>query len=291
MSYQNQSVVKSNILWFIALEYVFVFVLIDFFLMQRSQKKMAYIIMMSSVLIPAIMTCIRIGNRGILLASVIGILYVSLEYYDIKIGLKDLKKFIKPSLIIVVIIMASQFVRYNRGNTEGIGLESSMITDLFKIRTIVFQDYTYPGNSLMYLMSKDMINTGFVFKSNVKNFVFFLDEPTIAEYLSINYIAPGEWFGIGGFLPTEAYLLSGWLGIIIIPMVICLAYRFYYSLFKYSNDKKFKLFFGFLITTFVSMSLVRGQSFILFKSLYMYFLPSVLLYKLANSSGLKKSKD
>ncbi len=283
MSYESQSVVKSNIIWFILLEYVFVFVYIDIFIYKRLNNNSCLLILPLTMLIPSILTCLKIGNRAIFFGSMLGILYIVLEKMNVMVRVGQLKRVIKPLLLVVFIILGSQVVRYNRGGFQEFRLSTNMVTDLLNLRILLFQDYTYPGNSLMYLLKENVVEPSFVLISNFNNSLFFLDGPTIASHLSNDYIAPGQWFGIGGFIVTEAYLFASWLGIIIVPFFIAVGYYIFNQFINSVNNKHLKLFIGFLITSFVSLNIVRGQTYILFKSIYMYFIPSILLFKLAYS--------
>lgn len=285
MSYYNQSVVKSNIIWYLLLEFVFVFVMIDifYFIDKKHTIFSRCVILFQGVLIlmALMITCINIGNRGIFLPPILGILYLVLEKYDIRINFKSLKKWIKPIIVVIVIVSLSQLVRINRGSfSSAYSLSAKEIFSFFGLDSIMFQDYTYPGNSLIYCIANDLIEPLTVIKSNIGNGIFFLNYDSIAGYLSSNYIAVGEWFGIGGFLPVEAYLFAGILGIFVLPFLVVLFYRIYYNLMLRVNDKRFILFCEFLIATFLTLNLVRGQTYLLFKVLYMYFLPSILLYRL-----------
>lgn len=285
LSYHNQNIVKTNTIWCIALEYSFVFSFINYIIYKDKEntaiQKIISIGLGLILILPSIITQIKIGSRGIAMPAIIGILYAVVEKKNIKISIFQLKKLVVPLLVILLIITSSQFVRNNRG--EHVDTFSFSLLDVwsfFDISVFLFQDYTVPGNSLMYCMENRIIDPLFVCRSNIGNGLFFLNYPTIAEQIS-SFIADGEDFGVGGFIPVEGYLFAGWLGCLLLPFVIICFYRFYYSFLFVKCDTQFNTFMGFLLCTFVSMNLARGQTYFLFKVLYMYIIPCVVLYIIA----------
>ena len=93
---------------------------------------------------------------------------------------------------------------------------------------------------------------------------FFLDYPTIALDIS-GRINTGMVFGVGGFLPVEGYYLCGYAGIIVLPIIIALFFRFYMKRLIAFDERPYNLFVGFLLCTFLCFNLARGQSYLLFK--------------------------
>lgn len=285
LSYYNQQIVKTNTIWCIALEYSFVFSFINYLVYKdkgnTAKQKFFSIGLGLMLILPSIITQLKIGSRGIAMPAIIGILYTIVEKKDIKISLFQLKKLFIPLLIILLIIASSQFVRNNRGDkVDNFSFSLIDVWSFFDVSVFLFQDYTVPGNSLMYCMENRIIDPLFVCKSNIGNGLFFLDAPTIAEQIS-DFIADGENFGVGGFIPVEGYYFAGWLGCLLLPFVIICFYRFYYSFLFVKCDTQFNTFMGFLLCTFVSMNLARGQTYFLFKVLYMYIIPCVVLYIIA----------
>lgn len=280
LNYFDQLAVKSNIIWVLLLEYSFVFLLIDFWL-YADNKIIKPLLLGLLIFIPAFITLFKIGNRGIAMPALLGYMYIYLRTKKIKLSIKYLKNITIASFAILIIIGFSQFVRVNRGHDSSKHEFSlDMIGDFFDLSVILFQDYTVPGNSLMYSIQKNIIDPSFVIESNIGNGIFFLDYPTIALDIS-KRINTGEVFGVGGFFPIEGFYLCGYLGIFVMPIVVMLFYYLYFKYLMTGKDKQYDLFIGFLICAFISFNLARGQSYLLFKSIYMYIIPCCFLYRLA----------
>ena len=262
LNYHDQVVVKSNLIWVILLEYSFVFFLIDFFLYKK-ERKLIPVLCGLFIAIPTCLTLFKIGNRGIAMPALCGYLYLILINKNFKISIKQIKTTFIAFLCILPIIMFSQFIRSNRGSSStSYNFSLNMIEDFFDIKVLLFQDYTIPGNSLMYCIDKNIIDPIFVCLSNIGNCIFFYYYPTIAIDIS-DRINTGEVFGVGGFLPVEG---------------------FYLTKLSFPKEKEYSLFIGFLLCTFLCFNLARGQSYLLFKVLYMYIIPSCILYRLAFGS-------
>lgn len=290
LNYGNQSLVKGNIVWYLLLEYVSVFFVIDlfFFFDKRNIKINRWILLIIGCLqlLVLVVTSSKIGNRGILIPGLMGFLFIVIDRMDftIKLQPKQLKKVGKIVVGGLLIIGFSQFIRTNRGYdtfTNTISLKA--LFSFFKLDTILFQDYTYPGNGLMFVMQNHLINPKFVAISNFCNTIFFLNYETVAGYIS-RIIAPNMWFGIGGYIGTESFMGVGWLGILVYPLLISVIWRMYYKSIMRTSNKRYRRFLGFLMVTFLCLNLVRGQSYLLIKASYMYFLPSILLFKLIHKT-------
>ena len=92
----------------------------------------------------------------------------------------------------MAIIGVSQFVRSNRGTViEKYHFSFNQIFDFFDLKTFIYQDYTIPGNSLMYCMERNLVDPEVVIRSFIGNAIFVLDYPSVAEYLSKNYFDKG----------------------------------------------------------------------------------------------------
>lgn len=280
LNYRDQGVVKSNIIWAILLEYSFVFYLIDFLLYKR-ERRCIPLLLGVLIAIPAFVTLFKIGNRGVAMPALCGYVCMLLTAKNFKISIRQIRTIVMALFCMVAIIGFSQFVRTNRG-TESNAHEFSlsMIEDFFDIKVLLFQDFTVPGNSLMYCIEHNIVNPVFVFLSNCGNSIFFLDYPTIALDIS-GRINTGVVFGVGGFLPVEGYYLCGYAGIIVLPIIIALFFRFYMKRLIAFDERQYNLFVGFLLCTFLCFNLARGQSYLLFKVLYMYVIPCCVLYRLA----------
>ena len=206
LNYYDQSVVKSNIIWVILMEYSFVFYLINF-LLYKNEKNKVSVLLGLFIALPTFLTLFKIGNRGIAMPALFGYLYMYLTSKEFKVRIKEIKTILIATIGLLLMIGFSQFIRTNRGSdSSNYAFSLDMIRDFFDIKVLLFQDYTVPGNGLMYCIDQNIIDPIFVCKSNIGNGLFFLNHSTIAQDIS-DRINTGEVFGVGGFLPVEGFYL------------------------------------------------------------------------------------
>jgi hypothetical protein len=283
ISYFNQSIVKSDKIWSFSLEFAVILVVIGYFAFKtRKNQIVRFMLLFINLFLTAVLllTLFKMGNRGILIPYILGIIYIYLESRSFKINLRfgHISKWFKIIFLLLIVISFSQFIRGNRGGEiNTINFSVYTIFDFFKLEYLLFQDYTIPGNSLFFAIDNKVIDPLYVIVSNFNNGIFFLSYETVAEYIS-HLVAPTEWFGIGGYILTESFLLFGYLGVFFMPLFILVIYLFFYRKFLNVKDNNLKLFLGFLFVSLLTLTLVRGQSYLLFKSIYMYFAPALVFF-------------
>ncbi|MCK9467748.1 MAG: oligosaccharide repeat unit polymerase, partial [Candidatus Absconditabacterales bacterium] len=287
LSYFNQVAVKGNIIWLFSLQVSFYFIANNFILFFKSgiSSKNAVInsVMAIALLSVVSITLFKIGNRGIAFPFLLAGSTVFIQ----KNRLLNLKKLFLIVSIIFLIIGFSQFLRSNRGNAKELSqtkFEMAMILDFFSFRSILFQDYTSCASSLMYTIENQIIDPYFYLLSTLGNSIFFLNYPSIPQFIS-RKVFPDGGFGIGGLIFNDGFVLAGWLGAVILPFIITFSFRLYYDILLRKNDKDFKIYFLFVFASLFTLNLVRGQAYILFKALYMYFPLCIFIY--AYSRGYK----
>lgn len=222
------------------------------------------------------------GERGAVLIYFIGLGYVFLEK-----NYKKIRK-IKPGTIMALLLMflvlvyVSQIVRVSRGFAGQIILDPKIIIEFFRPEAFLFQDYAVPGYELMYCIDHNVVRPDWVLGSFVGNGIFIFDYPSLGLQIPLP--------GFANFNYIEGYMLAGWLGAVVYPFILCLWFRFYYAFFMNSGSRNYKLFMGFMMTSFFTIHLVRGgETFMFLKFIYMYFIPASILYQMINGKGQTKA--
>lgn len=272
LSYFNQAVFKNNIIWYFAIQ-LSLFVIGNNIILVFFSKKFTIpnqiIILLTFVLgIIVTITLFKIGNRGIIFPFLTGTMCLVL----INFSFTDLKKLMQLIVLVFFIIALSQLIRGNRGDSkkiENIKFDAVNVVGFFSLSSLLFQDYTACGSSLMYTIENEIVDPLFFFKSTMGNGIFFLNYPSIAEFIS-QKIVPEGGVGVGALIFNDGYILCGWFGAIMLPLTIVLSYRIHYSLFLNKGDTEYKNFIIFILGTLFTLSLTRGQTYLLFKDLYMY---------------------
>lgn len=228
-----------------------------------------------------ILYSIKSSSRGSLITFSMAIIYLYLEMTNKKIDIKLILKFCG---LLIIIIFLSQFMRLNRGGIiKSYSFEINDILSFFNFDILLTQDYSNPGYTLLYAIQYNMINPIRVICSNIGNGIFFLSYPGISNYVS-RILFPDGSLNMGGFILFEGYVFAGFLGAVLIPLVLILWYRFYYKILLKQGNHYFKLFIGCLLVNNVMFNVIRGQTFYLFKAIYMYFIPVIILYFLLYGS-------
>jgi hypothetical protein len=300
LSYYNQGILKNNKIWFYLFSLGGVVLLSIFFkilIEKEKKKKFFYSVIFFSVLLIFSLTAIRSGQRVEIAMALLGFL-LSLQYlFRGKIGIKQKLKFTFIILIISFIFISfSQAVRMTRGYNES---PAAFITILmipetyliiFSLKTLVFQDWLIPSLTLITSIELDIVFPCKVIESNLGVLIPFIEHKSLGDILS-RIIAPESNAGFGYYILTEGYNFMGFFGIMYSSLIFALGIRLWESFFINTEDRIFNAFmYG--IMGFLAIGVVRGQTIIFLKGLYLYFLPAIILYILMSNkkvylTGLK----
>lgn len=288
LSYYNQYILKGNKLWFYLLSFnsiIFLSLLYKIFKEKRRLKKIFIILFIFSLLV-LVATCIRAGQRSEFFLAFMGILAFFLYLYknkkiNKKIKLKNILIFL---FIIIVVISLLQGVRKTRGREETLNNFLSTIKNpqifltLLIPENVIFQDWVAPSLTLATSINYKTIFPLEVVKSNLFCSIPLINHKSLGLILS-RIIHPQGTQGFGYYILTEGYNIMGFFGFIYISFIFVFAIKILDVFFTNTKDKYINAFMcG--IMGFLAISLVRGQSVVLFRSLYYYFIPAILLLRL-----------
>jgi hypothetical protein len=292
LSYNNQTVLKSNKIIFMMYDYCFIFIFI-FLLAYKKFKKAIYgkvcLLFGFIVFLIFMLISIRIGSRGVFIGYAIAVVYYICDKYNIQLKVSYIKPLFKITIIALCAIGLSQFIRKTRGGVVDFNEVDFLLSDIksfFKLEQLVFQDYATPSATLMYSIKENVVIPGTVILSDILNIPVILDYVTLGEYIS-RLVSPLTNWGMGYYILTWGYNLIGFMGFFLTPFIILILFKLYYRFFFYLNDKKFAVFIQTVIAVYLILPVVRGQMYPFIKHIYVYFIPSIILYCIAMGIKIK----
>jgi len=303
LSYSNQSILKNNRIWFYLFSSNGIILLSLFYKIYIENiriKKIFYFFLFFSSLSIFSLTAIRSGQRIEILVTLLafcGSLWYLFANKIRTIGLKSKYIFIIFVICFFIGISFLLGIRTIRGHIGGSPKElftvlknPKIYLSIFLPKNLIFQDWVIPSLGLMTSIEKDIIFPIEVIKSNLKVFIPFISHQSLGDILS-RIIDPEGITGYGYYILTEGYNFMGFAGFIYASFIFVLGFRFLESFFTNTKDKIFNSFIFGIIAS-LTINVVRGQSTIFLKGLYLYFLPAIILFILMRGEKiyLVKSK-
>jgi len=291
LSYINQVVLKDNKIWFYLFSLDGIVLLSIFYKLyteHTKMKKIFYSIIFLISLSIFLITAIRSGQRIEIAATLLGFLVFIWFTFKDRVGIKNKRQKLKWIFIVCLIgIILFQGIRIIRGHNESFLAFLTAIKNpqtylsLFLPKNLIFQDWLSPSLTLVTSMERDIIFPGEVIKSNLTVLIPFISHESFGGILS-RIIDPEGIQGHGYYILTEGYNFMGFFGFLYSAFIFVIGLRLLESFFASTNDKLFNAFmYG--IIAFLSIEIIRGQSIMFLKGVYLYFLPALLLFILMSN--------
>jgi len=288
LSYIGQGILKNNTIWFYLFSLggiVLLSLFYKIYIETKRRRKLFYFILFMITLSIFSLTAIRAGQRLQIAMGLLGLIASLCYLFKNKIKYKYLKlKYIFITFLIFFIAVSFfQGIRETRRHNETLSdffntLKSpNVYLDVFLQESLVFQDWVAPSLTLITSMEWNIVFPVKVIESNLKCLIPFIDHQSMASILS-RIIDPKGIRGYGYYLFTEGYNLMGFVGFIYSAFIFVLGILILESFFARTNDKVFNSYmYG--IMGFMIIGVVRGgQTIVLLKSLYLYFMPAIILF-------------
>lgn len=292
LSYYSQSILKSNKIVYLMFDYCFIFVFVCYLTYKKFRKSFygkVSLIIGTLISLIFILLSLKIGSRGTMIQYSIAIIYYICEKNHIKLKFSYLKQILKIAFVLLLIIWFSQLVRGTRGGVvdfSNVDLSFAHTFNFFDFEELVFQDYVTPAATLLHSMNENIVIPGTVIMSEILNIPVILDYVTLSEYFS-RLVSPSESWGIGYYILTWGYNVFGFIGCIIAPIFLIIAYKQYYRVFFYTGNPDFSLFIRTVIVVYLVLPIVRGQMYPFIKHIYVYFIPAIFIYCIAMGVKIK----
>lgn len=300
-SYSNQSILKSNKIWFYLFEFsgIVVVTLVNLIIREkRTYGKIrpdyiGFLVAYSGVLLG---TSFMFGQRIEILMTLLGIVVMLMEYSrsDKKDNRLRIGKMIKTGIpILFLALFIFQFIRSYRGSNISSyeisvgGTIERVFSSLGDLEYFTFQDWLLPSLNLVTCMNFNYIHPFEVLSANVFNLFSFITRTSISLTSPIrDLFAPGSKMGFGFYFPTEGFIVCGDAGCILSAFLIALYYRLYNTWFSVEEDKDLNCFLQGLLGFFI-ISLVRSYSLFFIKGILYYIIPGLVLYVLATGKTIR----
>lgn len=153
----------------------------------------------------------------------------------------------------------------------------------FALEDLVFQDYVTPSLTLVTSMYHNRIDPIGALKSLIANSLVFLGVPSLGETVS-RFIDPYGVRGYGYYGFTEGFEVMGWAGFAYNAVVMNLGLAMWRSLLHTGSESFTRYMTG--IMAMRVFSLARGTSSSYLKSVYMYFVPCIVMFCLMSGTRL-----
>ena len=291
LSYYSQDVLKSNRVFFLGFtfyQYTIYTLYIDWSAHTSTglHRCATFVALVVSALVFMTIS-IRAGQRIQIAGLLVGLLFYVLGSTEPR---NRLRTYAGVALTAIIGLALSNAIRSQRGSQiDLIHVAQLLLTrplELIRMSAedIVFQDYTIPSLTLvtsMYHGRVDPIRTAL---SLVANSFPFLNVPTLGESVS-KFIAPYGLQGFGYYAFTEGFEMMGWAGFVYNAVIMNVGLALWRPLARTDNREFDQYMRGIMVMRV--FSLVRGDSSAYFKSLYMHFLPCIVLFCLMSGTRLR----
>lgn len=219
------------------------------------------------------------GDRSVILLCIVGG-FVS-YFYDKPFGISSLRKMI-PIILIGVFYLF--FIRnYRSGNAIHYDY----------VKTILQDDYAYPGMTILAAMEKGFVHPievmkSFIAKSSViipgKYLYWKLYESMFPKYIEQS-ISTGANAGIGFHLFTEGYIFAGDLGFIYNGLFISILLRFWRHFYS-TNDEQTNIILA-AIASGIFVIGVRSETAYFIRNFIFYMFPAIMMCLLVCGKKMK----
>lgn len=228
------------------------------------------------------------GQRSQILALAIGI--ASFEFISSPRSFgKKLKKVLPLIITALLFVLVLTNLRTQSGYIsplEFIRLFPAVVGESISLflSSVIFQDYFMPSLQLFASMYHRLIFPDEVVRSNVLNSVVFMGYPYLAETVG-KFISPDvtRTQGYAYYLLTEGYNFAGWFGIPYNVLIFWGGLSLWRKLF-FRGNRNFNDFMTAIMAMQV-LGIVRWQSVLFIRDIYLILIPTALLFSLA--AGLK----
>lgn len=296
LSYVRQGILKNNTIWFYLFSLGGIFLLSLFYkiyIETKRRRKLFYSILFLFTLSVFSLTAIRAGQRIQIAMGLLGLIASLYYLFKDKIKFKHLKlKYIFVTFFIFFVAVSFfQGIRIIRGHDETfsnffITLKRPQIyLSVFQPENLVFQDWLFPSLTLITSMERNIIFPVKVIESNLKCLIPFISHRSLGSTLS-RVIDPEGIQGYGYYIFTEGYNLMGFVGFIYSAFIFVLGIRILESFFARTNDKVFNSYMYGIMGVMIIGVVRGGQTMIFLKSLYLYFLPAIILFVLLSGKKI-----
>ena len=248
-------------------------------------KGVAAIILAVSVLV-FLTICVRAGQR-IQMAALCTGLFVYM-FGDSR-PRHRMRTYLGVALVGIAIFAAMNAIRMLRGSPIDLSYLLHMLftrpgefTNL-NLEGVVCQDYVGPSLTLVTSMYFDRISPVEALKSLIANSLFFLGVPGLGERVS-RFIDPYGVKGYGYYAFTEGFEVMGWAGFVYNAVVMNLGLAVWRPLLRTGSESFTRNIKGTMAMSV--FSLARGTSSSYFKALYMFFVPSIVIFYLMSGTRL-----
>jgi len=291
LSYVRQGILKGNTIWFYLFSLGGIVLLSLFYKIyletKRRRRKLFYFILFLLVLLVFSLTAIRAGQRIEIAMGLLGCIASLWYLFRGKIKFKFLKlKYIFVAFFIFFIAVSFfQGIRITRGHNETLSEFFIVLKNprtylvCFQPENLLFQDWVVPSLTLITSMEWDIIFPLKVIESNLECLIPFISHRSLGSTLS-RIIDPEGIQGYGYYLLTEGYNLIGFFGFIYSAFIFVVGIRILESFFARTNDKVFNSYMYGIMGVMIIEVVRGGQTMIFLKSLYLYFLPAIILFVL-----------
>jgi len=286
LSYFNQAALKNNKLWFYLFSFnavIFLSFLYKILTENKKNGKILYSILLLLSFSIFIITSIRSGQRIEILSSFMGIFAFLTYFYKDKLKLNRLKLKNVLAFLVIIFIAVSIFqgIRITRGHEENLNTflraikEPQTYLTLLIPENLIFQDWLVPSLTLATSINYKIIFPLEVIKSNIKCFVPFIPHKSMGSIMS-RIIDPYGIQGYGYYILTEGYNFMGFLGFIYAAFIFVIGIKFLETFFTNTKDRYVNSYMYGIMGVLI-IEVVRGQSIVFLKGLYLYFIPGILL--------------
>ncbi|MFA6375896.1 MAG: hypothetical protein WCX69_00645 [Candidatus Paceibacterota bacterium] len=292
LGYSTQGVMKNSTIWFymFALNGILMLTLyIKITVLNRGSAKLVYLFLFAVSVLIFMATAIRSGQR-IEIGSTLLSFLVFFWYRFSKQILAQKKIILYVMAIILLAGIVFQGIRNSRGGNEGPGPFFAVLrnpdtySQLFRPEIVIFQDWFVPSLTLVTSIEKDIKIPITALWSDLSLFIPFISHISLGEIIS-RIIDPDGITGYGYYVLTEGYNLVGFFGFMISAVIFVLGFRLLELFFASTKDNLFNAFMCAIIAYSI-IDIIRGQNIFYLKTLYLYFLPSLLFYYLMSGKRI-----
>ena len=288
LGYYTQGVLKSDKLFFFGFAF-YQYTIYASYVNWREYstagwgRSVAVVILMISILI-FLTICVRAGQRIEIVALCVGLFVYLLAERKPR---SALGMYLGAFCVGIGIFGFVNAIRMLRGSQIHLAhVANLLLTQPGKFVTLtledaVFQDYCGPSLTLVTSMYYGRVDPIEAVKSLVANSLVFLDVPSLGERVS-RFIEPYGTRGYGYYVFTEGFEVMGWAGFIYNAVIMNLGISLWRPLLRTGNGSFTRYMTG--IMAMGVFSVARGTSSSYLKSIYMYFVPCIVLFCLMSGA-------